>query len=350
MKRIFLLLSILGLAISVSAQPKARRQQAQAAKAKTNANNVTERAKISFPTEATMSEDVVWRRDVYRELDLTKDANSGLYYPVEPVGGQMNLFTYIFKLMFSGRISAYEYRLDGNEVFAQSSLVKPMEFLKNYSIYYEKVNGRVKIDNSDIPSREVKAYYIKESSYYDQSTATFHTQVLALCPIMEREDDFGDATNKYPLFWVKYEDLAPYLTKQQIMTSNINNAATMSVQDYFDMNMYKGKIYKTNNMLGQTLAQYCPNDSAMSKEQKRIEKEIIDFEKNLWGDQAKKDSLDSIAKVEAAEKNVKKKSRRRKNSGSESSVSSSSVKKSRTKTKSVSSSSSARVSVRRQRH
>ena len=71
---------------------------------------------------------------------------------------------------------------------------------------------------------------------------------------MERDDDFGDGTTKYPLFWVKYEDLAPFLTKQTIMTSNLNNAATMSIDDFFTMNKYRGKIYKTTNMLGKTLA------------------------------------------------------------------------------------------------
>ena len=77
----------------------------------------------------------------------------------------------------------------------------------------------------------------------------------ALCPILSRQDDFGDGATKYPLFWVKYDDVAPFLAKQTIMTSNLNNAATMSVDDYFTMNKYSGKIYKTNNMLGQTLAQ-----------------------------------------------------------------------------------------------
>ena len=140
--------------------------------------------------------------------------------------------------------------------------------LDNYHIFYERVDGRVRIDNSDIPSREVTSYYIKESAYYDQATATFHTKVLALCPIMKRQDDFGDATS-YPLFWVKYDDLAPFLAKQTVMTSNLNNAATMSLADYFTMNKYRGKIYKTNNMLGLTLAQYCKSDSAMAQEQKR---------------------------------------------------------------------------------
>ena len=48
---------------------------------------------------------------IVREIDLTEDANAGLYYPVEPVGSQMNLFTYIFKLVMKRSITAYEYRL-----------------------------------------------------------------------------------------------------------------------------------------------------------------------------------------------------------------------------------------------
>lgn len=346
MKKIILLLMLVGLVQGAFAQPEARRQAQQKAQNKSNANNMTTRAQIMFPTAASMDEDVVWRRDIYRELDLNEDANAPLYYPVEPLGSQVNLFTYIFKLMMQERIKAYQYKLDGNESFNADDVVKPKTFLDNYHIYYEKdAQGRTHLDNSDIPSKEVKSYYIKETTYYDQHTATFHTKVLALCPIMTRDDDFGDGGNKYPLFWVKYDDLAPFLSKQQIMTSNLNNAATMSIDDYFLRNQYKGKIYKTNNMLGKTLAQYCSSDSAMSKEQKKIEAELAAFEKNLWGDQAKKDSLDSIAKLD--KKNVKgvKKNRR-----SSSGKSSGSTVKNRRQRSSSPSTSAARVSVRRERH
>lgn len=347
MKKIILLLMLVGLVQGAFAQPEARRQAQQKAQNKSNANDMTTRAQIMFPTAASMDEDVVWRRDIYRELDLNEDANAPLYYPVEPLGSQVNLFTYIFKLMMQGRIKAYQYKLDGNESFNADDVVKPKTFLDNYHIYYEKdAQGRTHLDNSDIPSREVKSYYIKETTYYDQHTATFHTKVLALCPIMTRDDDFGDGGNKYPLFWVKYDDLAPFLSKQQIMTSNLNNAATMSIDDYFLRNQYKGKIYKTNNMLGKTLAQYCSSDSAMSKEQKKIEAELAAFEKNLWGDQAKKDSLDSIAKLD--KKNVKGVKKNRRSSSGKSSGST--VKNRRQRSSRPSSTSAARVSVRRERH
>ena len=345
MKKILFILLLACVAETLSAQPAARRREQQKA-ATASDGGLSVRAQISFPTQKKMSDDVVWRRDIYREISLLDDANAGLYYPVEPVSSQMNLFTYMFKLIMRRAVTAYEYRLDGNEVFEESAAVKLKSLLDNYHIFYEKTDRGIRIDDSDIPSREVTAYYVKESAYYDENTSSFHTKVIALCPILKRDDDFGDGGTSYPLFWIKYDDLAPYLAKQTIMTSNLNNAATMSVDDYFTKNLYRGKIYKTNNMLGKTLAQYCPNDSAMKKEQKRIEKELTDFESSLWGHVEKKDSTDSIAP--ATKKGAKTKKAKNRRSG----ATSAKVKKARNSSGSPSGSgsSSARVSVRRQRH
>ena len=353
----------------VNAQPKARRQQQAQKQAQqtqqTQNQGVSMRARLMYPTAIDMPEDVVWRRDIYREIDLTKDSNGGLYYPVEPIDKQLNLFTYIFKLAQNGYIPVYEYRLDGNELFNDSSRVQIKTVLDNFHIYYEEKDGKIRVDNSDIPSAEVKLYYLKESAYYDQANSSFHRKVQAICPVMLREDDFGGEASKYPLFWVKYADLAPFLSRQSVMTSNLNNAATMSMEDYFTLNRYEGKIYKTNNMLGRTLAQYCPTDSAMAKEQQKIELELKTFEKNLFGDQARRDSIAAAAKQQQQAKAGKKSRKGKKgeeaaedaDSGkaqAEEATAAPKEKKVRTRRTPKSSSSSrsggTRLSVRRQRH
>ena len=347
---LFYLLTLLPL--TSTAQPKQRRvqqveQQQQQQKKKSPSSAMSMRAQISFPTALDMPEEVVWRRDIYREIDLTKDENAGLYYPVEPQGKQVNLFTYIFKLAQNGYIPVYEYPTDGSDVFTEEAKVQMKTILDNYHIFYEEQDGKLKVDNSDIPSSEVKKYYLKESAYYDQANASFHIKVLALCPVMMRDDDFGGEATQYPLFWVKYSDLEPFLNRQTVMTSSLNNAATMSMDDFFTLNMYRGKIYKTNNAQGKTLIQLCDGDTTkLSAEQKRIEKELESFRKNIFGDPAKKDSLDSLANinpqnVKAKQKAAKKSSSSRRTKASKSKSSSSTT---------SASNSSARVTVRRQRH
>lgn len=346
MKRLIFLMMILLMADAAVAQPKKRRNQQQTdqQQRKSPSSAMSMRAQISFPTALDIPEEVVWRRDIYRELDLTDDANAGLYYPVEPQGKQLNLFTYIFKLAQNGYIPVYEYPTDGSDNFSPENRVQMQTILDNYHIYYEEQNGKLKVDNSDIPSAEVRKFYLKESAYYDQANSSFHIKVLALCPVMLRDDDFGGEATQYPLFWVKYSDLEPFLNRQTVMASSLNNAATMSMDDFFTLNSYRGKIYKTNNAQGKTLLQLCDGDmDKMTAEQKRIEAELAAFHKTIFGDQAKRDSLDSIAALDVKQnKKIRSKSSTRSRSAQAS--------KSKRSSSTSSSNSSARVTVRRQRH
>ena len=344
MKKLLLLTRIMMMAGSATGQPQRSRVQPAEQKQKQNPSSaMSMRAQLTFPTAVEMPEEVVWRRDIYRELDLTEDANAGLYFPVEPQGRQLNLFTYIFKLAQNGYVPVYEYPTDGSDNFSDEAKVEMKTILDNYHIFYEEQNGKLKVDNSDIPSAEVKKYYLKESAYYDQANSSFHIKVLALCPVMLREDDFGGESTQYPLFWVKYGDLEPFLNRQTVMASSLNNAATMSMADYFTLNSYKGKIYKTNNAQGKTLLQLCNGDAdKLSAEQKRIEAELAAFHKTIFGDPAKRDSIDNVMAVNAkSAKSAKTKS---------SSSRSSKAPKAKSSSSKSSGGSSARVTVRRQRH
>ena len=353
MKRLFLILMVAGLAAGLYAQPAKRRVTNSNAAAKRGAaarNTNTDRAALLFPVKQAMPEDVVWKRDVYRTLDLTKDANAPLYYPVEPRGRQVNLFTYVFHLMLSGRVNAYTYKLDGVESFDKKDRMEVRDVLDRYSIYYEEKDGKFVVENNDVPSAEVTRYYIKESVYLDQRTGTFSTKVTAICPVLMRgADEFGSEATPYPLFWLNYDEVAPWLSRLPIMASNLNNVTNMTADDYFAMNRYDGKIYKTNNMQGTALANYCKTDSAMLKEQKRIEKEIYDFEEGVWGHMSKEDSIkaareDSIRIAKEGPKAKKSTSRRSSDGGTQAKV-----KTPKQKSTGGSGSSAPRVSVRRQR-
>lgn len=243
-----------------------------------------------FPTAAAMPDDASWRRDVYRSLDLTKEENAVLYYPIVPNGNRQNLFVYLFRQILRGNINAYEYTLDANEHFDEEHQIKGKKIMDTHNIYYENNDGKIRVNDADLPSEDVKLYFIKESVYYDQHTASFRTKVTAICPVMVGGmGDFGDdESQRIPLFWVNYEQAAPYLAKLSLMGSSINNAAVVSADDYFTMNRYKGDIYKTNNLQDRIIAQYADTDSAQVAERKRIERELTAFEEKVWGHEPEK--------------------------------------------------------------
>lgn len=380
MKRINLIALLVAVNCQLSivncyAQPQKSRVQNnnRPTAVRNNANSTavgTDRASLMFPTAVDVPEDPSWRRDIYRSIDLTKDENAALYYPVEPQGGQMNLFTLLFKLLNTGKIPAYDYQLDGLENFQQSNRMHFKDMLDRQGIFYEVDGNSIKVNQADIPSADVLSYYVKESSYYDQNTATYHSRIVALCPVLHRaadefavrsyvsedgeENEQNQNVQKFPLFWVKYDDVKTYLSGQDVMTSNINNAARMSMDDFFSTNHYKGDIYMTTNMQNKSLQQYCATDSLLKKEQTRIEKQMTDFEEHIWSTPV--DSVEQARRDSIAALNLKgKKARKAAEASSSAARSSRRAASSSKKEKSGGSSSGGgngapRVSVRRQRH
>ena len=269
--------------VGMNAQPTRRLQEQQAqkeAEKSPTAVTLSERARSQYTAQTAMPTDLTWRRDIYRELDLQKEKNAALYYPEEPLGDRVNFFTLILSLIQDGKIKAYEYRLDGNELFTPDNEIDLESILDKFYIDYKKdEKGKYIID---IPSSDIGKYYIKESHYLDK-LSNYQIKVTAICPVL-MEGGFGDKPTAYPMFWLNYDEISPYLGQTQVMTSSYNNTSNMTLDDYFVMRQYDGDIYKTSNLRNVPLSDYCETDSALQAERARIEKQLRDFQNGLWND------------------------------------------------------------------
>ena len=228
-----------------------------------------------------------WMRIIYRQLDLDKDKNAPLYFPEENIDGQENLFRIIMRLLANNQIHAYEY-LDGREIFTEQYQVKVRDLLDRFHIIYTDAKGstdrnpRFTIQEADVPTNEVLSYYIIERWEFDTRNNRMRTIVEAICPVLHRSGDFGGEAVKYPMFWIKFADLRPWLAQQHIFTSDDNNLPTCTYDDYFTLNMYEGEIYKTRNLKNKSLMQLYPDPEEMTKAQDSIQRRRDSFEAKLW--------------------------------------------------------------------
>ena len=245
------------------------------------------RAQSLYDTQDASDADIPWMRVIYRQIDLTKEKNMPLYYPEESTETQENLFRIIMKLLANNQIPAYEY-LDGREIFTDEYRIKVQEMFDRFHILYAQAKGfseknpRFTLEESDIPSNEVLSYYILEKWIFDRRSSQVKASVEAICPVLHRTGDFGGEPVKYPMFWVKYNDIRPYIARQYILASNENNIAQYNYDDYFQMRMFDGEIYKTQNLRNQSLMQMFPNDSIRKHAQDSIERQLENFNENLW--------------------------------------------------------------------
>lgn len=234
-----------------------------------------------------------WQHVVYRELDLTVEKNASLYYPVEPQEGLESLFHVIIKAYASGELKAYEY-LGDREILSEKYLTKRQEILDKFEIPYtiQEAKGRnaeesYLLDEVELPSHEVLYYYVKERWEFDQAHSRYVPRVLCLCPVLYRTDEDGSTKARYPMFWVNFEDLRPFLREHRLVSAGFNQAPRYSMEEFFTLNMYEGVIYKEQNLLGLTLQQQYPNNPDSVKiRQKEIDDQLRNFGKQIWEEEA----------------------------------------------------------------
>lgn len=229
-----------------------------------------------------------WQREVYRFLDLSKDNNGALYYPVTPIKNRINLYTMIFSLMAENKINAFEFN-DSQDIFTDQYRVTPEEMMKRLDIPYMTEGNKLVYDDYNIPSADVKGYYIKEIWFFDALNSVVDIKIDAICPVLFRSDFDGlfldEATSngiREPQFWIPYENIRPYASQMLIMTSNLNNKLRDTIDDFFRLRLYKGEIYKVTNMQNKLLVEEYKTPEELKAAQEKIEQELSSFDKDLW--------------------------------------------------------------------
>lgn len=256
-------------------------------KAGTSGLTVTDRQQSFYEVTEPSDADLQWMKVVYRSLDLTKDKNPALYYPDEPNADGQDLFFIIMRCLADGQISAYEY-LDGREMFTDQYKIKVRDMLDRFHVLYAEAKGstskspKFKIEDADIPANEVLSYYIIEKWQFDTRSNKMRSSVEAICPVLHRTDDYGGEPLKYPMFWVKLNDIRPWMAQQYVFTDDDNNLTRYNLDDFFKLQMYTGEIYKVKNLRNLSLAQQFPDPEKRKLAQDSIEQRLRSFDKNLW--------------------------------------------------------------------
>ena len=267
-----LLLIILSLTTQNAYPQQTARERIEQKHKVENANKQSNRTlyqEESFNKLNEIIENSRWSRIIYRHIDLTNPTNTPLN----------SMFPIIFRSLQKNEIKAYEY-LDGRELFTDEFIINFNEFIDRFEINKEAENGSIQFEDSDIPTHEVKGYYLKEVYYFDTPTSSLRVLPISICPIISRNDNY-DVITRYPLFWIPYSEIEEQARKTTIMLTGLNNSSRGTLDDFFKKRLYKGEIYKTGNPGNLSISQYTNSPEDMKVEQDRIEKELNDFEMKL---------------------------------------------------------------------
>jgi len=282
MKKIFLLIGI-GALILVASQREATAQIIDGAYKREDV-----KSRKPTPLPYVREADVMWRKKVWRVIDLREKMNQTLYFPTHEVDGRYNLVNLMLQGIKDGKLTAYDAKNDDEfkvpmtyeqvkEAFGATTRTRKVRNVDTGEMQEKVVAGEIR-------SEEVKQFMIKEEWYFDKQTSTMNVRVIGICPIQEfyRDDDANqENVQRRQVFWVYYPEARELLAANEVFNPQ-NTARNLSFDDIMLKRKFNSYIVKEENIYNnRAISNYLGSKDAML-ESKRIENSIFDYEQNLW--------------------------------------------------------------------
>jgi len=304
MKKLSVLVILLGAVFSTQAQYQINPFLAPDGTVRLETQELTELAD-SLVTIRHRTEDVVWRRDIYRVIDMRFKQNFQLYFPInadDPT--YWSLYRTILDAVAQGcdiyRPDQYMVKPTFNEERLVPRNEVPDFFMTGtwadldredpdtYLLLYDEESGKMTPNFTRYENyvRNQLKYLVYEVIFFDRSTSRLYRKIIALAPMQPdmasgNEDDRAQFMRTSIKFWVLYDQLRPYLAKRYIIPTQ-NEAKRVTFEEFFQKRLFSSYIIGEGNMYNRMILDYCKTEKDAKQEQARIENELLTFEQDLW--------------------------------------------------------------------
>lgn len=231
--------------------------------------------------------DVMYKKRVWRVLDLEQKFNHPFYHPQKPIQNRKNLIDVILLGLKTENIIAYrpggnqdDEFLDPMTTSAQlDSLLtyeKEIEIFENGSREATKVKKR-----TELPWENVTRYMLKEEWIWDKQRSERYVRILGIAPMIKKTEEEGDFFT--PVFWLYYPHCRNWFASDEAEVYNIfNDAQRRTFEDLFQKRYFSSYIVKEDNAFDKYIVDMESDPMRSLAESERIQRELFNLEHDLW--------------------------------------------------------------------
>jgi len=231
--------------------------------------------------------DAMYKKRVWRVIDLREKINLNLYYPTERIGDRMSLIDLLLWGIPNEGITAYSVDDDRFTQPLSRTQVEANLGAGDETVTYQDENGdeQTQTVHKDVTSSEVKQYWLKEDWFFDRQYSTMDVRIIGICPIRfyVKGDDGEDGAEvrKSMAFWIYFPEVRRILANHEVF-NNGNDAERRTFDDVFFKRWFNSYIIKISNVYDdRSVSDYSLGIQSLLEAEK-LKKQLADYEQDLW--------------------------------------------------------------------
>ena len=239
-------------------------------------NSIRERRVLAY--ENLREADIMWKRRIWRILDVKEKINLPFINPQRP------LITILLEAAQSGEMRVFDPI--GGDNF---SMLMGQETLQELAGGFDTVLVTDPVTYEQTPVIEerlfdptsVLRYRIQEMWFFDKESSTMKVRILGIAPMIQETTENAGRTIERPMFWVYYPEARQLLANENAFAFG-NDAANRSWEDVFEYRYFNSYITKASNVLDARIDRPERSGREQLLESERIKQEIFNYEQDLW--------------------------------------------------------------------
>ena len=240
-----------------------------------------------IPYKYLREADAMYKKRVWRVIDLREKINLNLYYPTSPINSRMSLIDLLLLGVNNEGLIVYNTDDDRFTQPMGRSQIETNFGAEDRNIEVPDENGDIQTVTikGEINSTEVKQYWLKEDWFFDRKHSTMEVRIIGLSPIrfyVKNDDGSEDAeVRKSYVFWVYFPEVRRILANHEVFNNN-NDAERRTFDDIFFKRYFNSFIIKVSNVYDdRSISQYSLGIQSLL-EAEALKKQITDYEQDLW--------------------------------------------------------------------
>jgi gliding motility associated protien GldN len=234
--------------------------------------------------QPTREADVMWKKRVWREIDVREKQNQAFRYPGDENTGGGYFIEILLDAVKKGKVKAYSTFDDRfTTAMSKQEVMDQLTGKDDSTLVTDPVTGAqtVQITHKDFDPETVIKYRLKEDWIFDRNLGRMVVRIMGIAPIVAKMDPTtGEARGQSALFWIYYPDARQALAQYEVFNPD-NDVQRLTWDDYFENRFFSSYVIKASNVYDETLQNMHPGVESLYEAQ-RINEQIFNKEHDMW--------------------------------------------------------------------